>query len=135
MVVAAGGNTGSQAATMVIRAMSLGELGPSEFWRVVWKEFRIGIFLGGLLGICVALQIQFLLPAHITEGVSLMKVTYVVGLALTAQVLTSTLTGAALPILARMAKLDPAVVASPAITTLVDVSGSLIYFALARTLF
>jgi len=134
MVVAAGGNTGAQSATMVIRAMSLGELGPSEFWRVVWKEFRIGIFLGGLLGICVAFQIQFLLPAHITEGVSLMKVTYVVGLALTAQVLTSTLTGAALPILARMAKLDPAVVASPAITTLVDVSGSLIYFALARTL-
>ncbi len=136
MVVAAGGNTGAQSATMVIRAMSLGELGPTEFWRVVWKEFRVGIFLGGLLGIFVALQIQFLLPARIIpDGVSLMQVAYVVGLALTAQVLTSTLTGATLPILARMAKLDPAVVASPAITTLVDVSGSLIYFSLARTLF
>ena len=135
MVVAAGGNTGAQSATMVIRAMSLGELGPSEFGRVVWKELRIGILLGSLLGFCIAMQIQFLLPKTIIpEGIGIFQVASVVGLALTAQVLTSTITGALLPLFARIVRLDPAVVASPAITTLVDVSGSLIYFSLAQLL-
>ena len=62
MVVAAGGNTGAQSATMVIRSMALGELGPPEFLRVIWKELRVGALLGTLLGICVALQVRFLLP-------------------------------------------------------------------------
>ena len=60
MVVAAGGNTGAQSATMVIRAMSLGELDVREFGRVVWKESRIGILLGTMLGTLVALQVCFL---------------------------------------------------------------------------
>ncbi len=135
MVVAAGGNTGAQSATMVIRAMALGELGPAQFLRVVWKELRIGAILGSLLGICVGLQVQFLLPASATGDAKLFETALVVGLALTAQILTSTLIGGSLPILARVAKLDPAVVASPAITTLVDVSGSVIYFSLARIIF
>lgn len=136
MVVAAGGNTGSQAATMVIRAMSLGELGPKAFLDVIWKEMRIGFLLGGLLGLCIALQIRFLLPHHLIGevGASLLEIASVVGVALTAQVTTSTLTGAALPLGARAIRLDPAVVASPAITTLVDVTGMLIYFSLARWL-
>jgi len=136
MVVAAGGNTGAQSATMVIRSMSLGELGPSEFWRVVWKEGRIGGLLGGMLGLCDAVQSRFQLPGSLSpEGVSLFQVAAVVGISLMAQVVTSTLIGASLPILARMARLDPAVVASPAITTAVDVSGSIIYFTLASLLF
>lgn len=137
MVVAAGGNTGAQAATMVIRAMSLGELVPKSFLRVVWKEVRVGLLLGGGLGLCVALQITYLLPAElfgIEGGLSLGRLAAVVGLALTAQVVSSTFIGAALPIGARAARLDPAVVASPAITTLVDVSGMVIYFTLAREL-
>ncbi|MGY8640869.1 MAG: magnesium transporter [Verrucomicrobiales bacterium] len=135
MVVAAGGNTGGQAATMIIRAMSLGELGPGEFTRVVFKEMRVGMILGTLLGVCVAVQIQFLLPQSVLgEGDSLIRIAAVVGISLLAQVTTSTLIGAALPLIARAAKLDPAVVASPAITTLVDVSGSIIYFALASAL-
>lgn len=137
MVVAAGGNTGAQAATMVIRAMSLGELAPSAFLRVVWKEARVGLLLGGGLGLCVALQIHYLLPAElfgIEDGPSLGRLATVVGVALTVQVMSSTFIGAALPIGARAARLDPAVVASPAITTLVDVSGMVIYFTLAREL-
>lgn len=136
MVVAAGGNTGAQSATMVIRAMSLGELDTREFGRVIWKETRVGIMLGALLGICVALQISFLLPTSlIPEGISLFTVAMVVACALTIQICTSTLFGALLPILARMMKLDPAVVASPAITTIVDVSGAIIYFSLAKSIF
>jgi magnesium transporter len=132
MVVAAGGNTGAQSATMVIRAMALGELGPSQFLRVVWKELRIGAMLGIVLGICVALQVRFLLPPSATGGADILDTALVVGIALSAQIFTSTLIGGSLPLLARMGNLDPAVVASPAITTLVDVSGSVIYFTLAR---
>ncbi len=136
MVVAAGGNTGTQSATMVIRAMSLGELDTREFWRVIWKEGRIGFLLGTLLGLFVALQIQFLMPPGlITGSLSAWSVALVVGTSLMAQVLTSTLIGAALPIGAKKVKLDPAVVASPAITTIVDVSGSIIYFTLAGMIF
>jgi len=136
MVVAAGGNTGAQSATMVIRAMSLGELGTREFGRVLWTESRVGLMLGVLLGTCVALQIRFLLPAGLApEGVGMVEIATVVGLALTAQIFTSTLIGALLPIGARLARLDPAVVASPAITTIVDISGSVIYFTLAQLLF
>lgn len=136
MVVAAGGNTGAQSATMVIRAMALGELDVKEFWRVIWKETRIGVLLGALLGSCVALQILFLLPeAFHPENVKLSQVAFVVGVALTAQIFSSTLFGALLPILARAFRLDPAVVASPAITTIVDLSGSFIYFGIAQVLF
>lgn len=136
MVVAAGGNTGAQSATMVIRAMSLGELDTREFWRVIWKEGRVGIMLGSLLGLLVALQINFLLPPGFDTGpVTVMQIALVVGISLMAQVLTSTLIGAGLPLLAKKVNLDPAVVASPAITTLVDMSGSVIYFGLAGWLF
>lgn len=136
MVVAAGGNTGAQSATMVIRAMSLGELDSREFGRVVWKEARVGILLGLLLGACVAVQIAFLLPERFApEDISLVRVGTVVAVALSLQILTSTLFGALLPILARMLRLDPAVVASPAITTLVDVSGSILYFSIAKVVF
>ena len=134
MVVAAGGNTGAQSATMVIRAMALGELGPAQFGRVIWKELRIGVMLGILLGLCVALQVKFFLPEAAFGGVDVTQTALVVGIALTAQIFTSTLIGAALPLLARIAKLDPAVVASPAITTFVDVTGSVIYFTLAKLL-
>ena len=106
MVVAAGGNTGSQSATTVIRAMSLGEFTPAAIGRVVWKEFRIGLLLGGLLGTTVALIIQFFMPYFLSapEGVSVPTIAIVVGLALTAQVTSSTLLGALLPVGARASR-------------------------------
>lgn len=132
MVIAAGGNTGAQSATMVIRAMAIGELGPSQIWKVAWKELRIGLLLGGMIGLCVAMQIRFLLPTAMFGGVDIVQTAMVVGLALTAQIFTSTLIGGSLPIIARLFRQDPAVVASPAITTIVDVIGSVIYFTLAK---
>lgn len=136
MVVAAGGNTGAQSATMVIRAMSLGELGTREFWRVVWKEGRVGMMLGSLLGCCVALPIAVFMPDAGGEGMpGPSSIALVVGCAIMLQVLTSTLIGAALPLAAKKMKLDPAVVASPVITTVVDVTGSVIYFSLAQAIF
>jgi magnesium transporter len=142
MIVATGGNTGAQAATMVIRAMSLGEFTPSEFFRVVWKELRIGLALGALLGVLIGVGSWILIKTFISseqlvvmaDNHELTRLVAIVGIALTIQVTVSTCIGAALPMLARSCKLDPAVVASPAITTIVDVLGLLIYFSIATAM-
>ncbi|MFT5467862.1 MAG: magnesium transporter [Verrucomicrobiales bacterium] len=133
MVVAAGGNTGSQSATMVIRAMSLGEFNTKDFLSVIWKEVRIGMLLGALVGISVFVQIQIFQFGSLPSGVSLFSVALVVSLSLMIQITTSTLLGSSLPLLARLMRADPAAVASPVITTVVDVTGMLIYFLLATT--
>ncbi len=133
MIVAAGGNTGGQAATMVIRAMSLGELSPGAILRVAWKELRVGLVLGALLSVCMVVQILVLRPEFLhLDGTVLLQFASTVGLALLTQITASTLIGAVLPMGARALKLDPAVIASPAITTIVDATGLLIYLNLAR---
>lgn len=137
MVVAAGGNTGGQASTMVIRAMALGELDPEDTRRVAWKELRLGLLSGALLGIAIALFAIFILPLFrpdLPTGVSFVTFGLAVAVALTAQVASSTVIGALLPIGARSIKLDPAVIAAPAITTIVDASGMVIYFTVARAM-
>lgn len=134
MIVAAGGNTGAQSATMIIRSMALGELSTGQFFRAVWKEMRVGIMLGLVLGICIAAQIHFLPIHQVDSGLSALAFAAVVGFSLTIQILSSTIIGASLPLLATTARLDPAVVASPAITTLVDITGMIIYFAIASAL-
>ena len=146
MVVAAGGNTGAQAATTVIRAMSLDEVEMEDAVRVLLKELTIGLGLGLLLGLCIGLQIMFFFPggeAQLMESVkngllsadtSMMQIALTVAISLTLQLTSSTFLGAALPLLAKALKLDPAVVASPAITTIVDITGMIIYFGLAKIL-
>ena len=137
MVVAAGGNTGGQAATMVIRAMSLGELEAGSTTKVITKELFLGIFLGATLGCCIALITLFVLPIFnppLPENIAISTFALAVSVALGAQITTSTLSGALLPLGARAIKLDPAVVAAPAITTLVDISGMVIYFTAAQAI-
>jgi len=137
MVVAAGGNTGGQAATMVIRAMSLGELEAGSTAKVITKELFLGIFLGATLGCCIALITLFILPIFnppLPENIAISTFALAVSVALGAQITTSTLSGALLPLGARAIKLDPAVVAAPAITTLVDISGMVIYFTAAQAI-
>ena len=137
MVVAAGGNTGGQASTMVIRAMALGELDSNDVTRVTWKEMRLGLLLGGLLATTIGLFAVFAPPAlqfTLPKGLSFNYFGLTVAIALGAQVATSTLIGALLPLAARSIKLDPAVIAAPAITTIVDVSGMVIYFTVARSI-
>ncbi len=137
MVVAAGGNTGGQAAAMVIRAMSLGELEEGTTRKVLIKESLLGVMLGLVMGACIAVITILILPLFQPElplAVSLGQFTIAVSVALAAQITTSTLTGALLPIGARAIKLDPAVVAAPAITTLVDISGMVIYFTAAQAI-
>jgi magnesium transporter len=133
MIVAAGGNTGGQAATMVIRAMSLGELEVTQALRVAWRELRVGLIIGLLVAGFMGLQIHFLLPSEVSTPSPSQPWLFpvVIMAALLAQITTSTLIGAILPIGAKAARLDPAVIASPVITTLVDATGLVILFNLA----
>jgi len=136
MVIAAGGNTGGQASTVVIRAMALNELGAGDALRVAWKELRLGILLGVILAVCIAAVAVFVLPAFrpaMPGSVSFTQFGLAVATALGVQVAASTLIGALLPIFARSVNLDPAVIAAPAITTVVDVTGMAIYFTVVRT--
>ena len=135
MLVATGGNTGSQSATVVIRALALEQIGATDVLRVLWKELRISMMLSAVL-VCVALIRIFALSSEEeAAGVfSMAQIAVVVGLALGIQVISSTLIGAILPLAAWKAKLDPAVVASPALTTMVDITGLLIYFGVAKLL-
>jgi len=137
MVVAAGGNTGGQAATMVIRAMSLGELEQGSALKVILKELRLGAMLGVVMGISIAVVTLLILPLfnpEIPPTVTLPHFAFAVSLSLAIQITISTLSGAILPLGARAIKLDPAVVAAPAITTLVDIFGMVIYFTAAQSI-
>jgi magnesium transporter len=134
MVVAAGGNSGGQAATMVIRAMALGEISAGNALRIAWKEARTGLFLGLSLGVAIAAFITLILP-QLQSGTGgafdFAHLAFAVAAAITVQVLSATVLGAMLPIGARAINLDPAVVSSPSLASTVDVSGMLIYFTTA----
>lgn len=137
MVVAAGGNSGGQAATMVIRSMALGEISTGNALRVAWKETRTGFFLGMSLAASIAAFIAFILPQMQRETGAPFDYPHLalaVAVALTVQVLSATVLGALLPICARAIRLDPAVVSAPSLASTVDVSGMLIYFTVATTI-
>jgi magnesium transporter len=134
MVVAAGGNSGGQAATMVIRAMALGEINAGSALRIAWKEASTGLLLGLSLGLSIAAFITLILP-RMQQGTGadfdFAHLALAVAVAITMQVLSATVLGAMLPLGARAVKLDPAVVSSPSLASTVDVSGMLIYFTTA----
>jgi magnesium transporter len=135
MMAATGGNTGTQTASVVIRALSLGHISSHDWFKIVSKEFKISF----MLSICVAsltyLKIVFLSFSQILPyGFTLQKVGITISLAITIQVISSALLGAGLPIAVRRFGGDPAVVASPAITTIVDITGLLIYFSVATAI-
>ena len=137
MITDTGGNTGSQSATVVIRAIALGEIKPNikGVAKVFFKEFRIAILLSLVLMVLSFAKVIFLsYKAVLPGGYTLFGVGSVISLALAIQVVSATMIGALLPMLAARVKLDPAVVASPALTTLVDITGLLIYFFTAQIL-
>ncbi|MFH2115747.1 MAG: magnesium transporter [Spirochaetota bacterium] len=135
MLAGTGGNTGSQSATMVVRALALKEIGPRDALRVLWKEFRIAFMLGLILGVLAFARVVFfssgtLLPA----GIGMFDVGLAIAVALTLQVISATVLGAALPLAAARLGADPALVASPALATVVDITGLLLYFTTARVM-
>jgi magnesium transporter len=135
MLADTGGNTGSQSATLVVRALALKEITPRDIFRILLKEFQVAVMLALLLGIIAyGRVILFGGGSTIPQQYSLSTIGIAIALALGLQVVTSTLIGALLPLAAARAKFDPAVVASPALTTIVDITGLLIYFMTAKML-
>jgi magnesium transporter len=135
MVADTGGNTGSQSATVIVRALALGEITFKDTLIVLWKELRISVLLALALGLLSWGKVLFLSQdTEIPNGFSLEIIGFAIALALSLQVITATLIGALLPLIASKFKFDPAVVASPALTTIVDITGLLIYFMTAKLL-
>jgi magnesium transporter len=135
MMADTGGNSGSQSATVIVRALAIGEITIKDWLKVIWKETKISAMLAFVLGLLAFIKVIFLTTADdIPEGFNLLNIALVIGLALALQVFTATIMGALLPIIAKKFKADPAVIASPALTTLVDISGMLIYFGLVSLL-
>ena len=132
LIISSGGNSGSQATTLVIRAMALGELRLRDWFRVVRKELLSGFSLGLILGGIGFLRIAVWQYLHIYDyGTYHWLVGLTVGASLVGVVLWGTLSGAMLPFLLRRCGLDPATSSAPFVATLVDVTGLLIYFNVA----
>ena len=132
MIMGTGGNSGSQSSVMVIRGISLGEIEIKDILKVLWKEIRVSVLCGVSLAIACFIKIILVdgMMLH-TEGVDKL-VALVVALTLCATVICAKVIGCVLPILAKILKLDPAVMASPFITTIVDAVSLLVYFGIAK---
>jgi magnesium transporter len=135
LIISSGGNSGSQASTLVIRAMALGEVGLKEWWRVMRRELMAGLALGSLLAVIGFSRIviaEQIFPA--IYGEHHLRLALTVSLSLLGVVIFGTLAGSMLPFVLRRLGLDPASASAPFVATLVDVSGLLIYFSLASLL-
>jgi len=136
MMTATGGNTGSQAATVVITALSLGQVSLKDWFAIVFKESRVGILLGMSLGFLTYINVVIIgWNSDTPEDYTLFYIAMVVAFAMTLQVFSATLIGSGLPLIVKRLGGDPTVAASPAITTFVDITGLLIYFGTATIFF
>lgn len=131
LIISSGGNSGSQASTLVIRAMALGEVRPADWWRVMRRELVTGLALGGVLGVIGMIRVAGW-GATGGYGDHYVLVGLTVGFSLVGVVLFGTLAGSMLPFVLRRLGADPASASAPFVATLVDVSGLVIYFALAH---
>ncbi|NFE81913.1 magnesium transporter [Clostridium sporogenes] len=127
MLMDTGGNSGSQSSTLVIRGLALGEIKLKDIFKVMWKEFRVSVVVG------IALAIVNFLRVYFIEKVNFM-VSITVCISLFFTVVLAKVVGGILPIVAKKLKLDPAIMASPLITTIVDAVALLIYFGIAKML-
>lgn len=127
MLMDTGGNCGSQSSTLIIRGIALNEIQFRDIFRVIFKEFRVSIIVGIVLAVANGLRI--LIMYHD------MSLALVIGLSLSVTIVISKLIGCMLPLLAKKINLDPAIMAAPLITTLVDTCSILIYFNIATHVF
>ena len=127
MLMDTGGNSGSQSATLVIRSLALGEIEEKDFFKVMYKELRVSLIVGIVLSILNFLRIYFLQGANF-------YVSLTVCITLLFTVVLAKVVGAVLPMVAKKFKLDPAIMASPLITTIVDAGALMVYFSTAKLL-
>lgn len=122
MLIGTGGNVGAQAATSAVRAIALGEVRPQDVLRVAWRESRVGLLLG------VGLGIVGLIAGWLVAG---WQVGATVAIAILVVCMWAATVGAVMPLAAKALNIDPAVISSPMVTTLVDATGLIIYFLVA----
>ncbi|MBO6212106.1 MAG: magnesium transporter [Algoriella sp.] len=135
LIISSGGNSGSQAASLIIRAMALGEIKLKDWWYVMKKELYSGLALGGILGLIGFIRIAIWEKTGIYDyGEYWVSIALTVSLSLVVIVLWGTLSGSLVPFILRRIGFDPATASSPFVATLVDVSGLIIYFSIAATL-
>jgi magnesium transporter len=129
LIISSGGNSGSQATTLVIRALAIGEVRPRDWVRVLWREVRAGLLLGAILGLIGFARVVLLPPDDAAASVVLIAI--VVSASLLGIVLWGSLVGAMLPFVLSRFGFDPASASAPFVATLVDVTGLVIYFSVA----
>lgn len=133
MLTDTGGNTGSQASALVVRALALHEIKPGDVLRVLGREVQVALMIGVVLAFLAFMRVWlFACGSSVPATHDAARIGAAVALALGLQVVSATTIGVLLPMIAARLKLDPAVVASPAITTFVDVTGLLLFFAVAK---
>jgi len=135
LVISSGGNAGSQAATLVIRALALGEVKLGDWWRIMRREIMAGLALGtirGTIGLVRSTVTSAFFPG--VYGGHPMLIAATVGVALVGIVLWGTLIGSLLPVLLRRLGFDPATSSAPFVATLVDVTGLVIYFSVGMVI-
>jgi magnesium transporter len=131
LIISSGGNSGSQAATLIIQAMALGEVTVSDWWRIAKREIQSGIYMGITLGIVGFLIIIGGNQLFGLFGEHFIRIGFAIGIAIVGVVLWGTMMGSMLPLLLKKWGADPATSSTPFIATLVDVTGLLIYFGTA----
>lgn len=131
LVISSGGNSGSQASTLIIRAMAVGEVRLRDWWRVMRREILSGFSLGAILGVIGFIRISIWALAFHAYGPYWPLLALTVGTALVGIVLWGSLAGSMLPFILRRIGVDPATSSAPFVATLVDVSGLIIYFTVA----
>ena len=130
MLMGTGGNSGNQVSTLIIRGLALGEVKIKDYFRILWKEIRVSLMVG--IALAVANVARMLIVRALTGGDTANSVIMVVSLSVAAVVIVSKTIGCTLPIVAKVFRLDPALMAGPLITTLVDTISLIIYFALTK---
>ena len=125
MLMDTGGNCGAQSSTLVIRGLSLGQITLKDFFKALWKEFRVALIVGAVLFAFTLCRVRFINGAE-------WSVSFVVAAALFCTIMLAKALGCAMPMLAKRLGLDPALMASPMITTVVDMSSLFIYFTIAK---
>jgi magnesium transporter len=130
LVISSGGNSGSQATSLIIRAMALGEVGMRHWLRVLGRELATGLTLGGLLALIILLR-MFLLPTEQEMSPEHVRIVATVAFSVVGVVTFGTVIGSMLPFVLEKLGLDPAAASAPLVATVVDVTGLFIYFSIA----
>jgi len=131
LIISSGGNSGSQAATLVIRAMAVGEITLSDWWRIMQREIFSGLMIGLILGLLGFLQVAFLANFSAAVSVHWVLLGITISLSIIGIVLWGTLSGSMLPFILKRLGADPATSSAPLVTTIVDIAGLIIYFTVA----